>query len=159
MGVIFNFTKGSNLTSLARRHLRRLSNKGRSMKHLLLTTILAVSATGFNAQAENLNVKEVAVSVSDAYIPSGFDSKSEAYVVVSGLFPNTCYSMSEAKISDKSTTEHEIQTMAKVKPGICIRVFVPFNKEISLGKLASGKHTVRFVADDGTYFEKTIDVE
>lgn len=129
------------------------------MKTLILTSVVSIMAFASVATAEDLNVKEVAVSVNDAYIPSGFDSNSDAYVVVNGLFPNTCYSMSEAKVSNKSTTEHEVLTMAKVKPGICIRVFVPFNKEISLGRLAPGKHTVRFMADDGTYFEKVLVVE
>lgn len=129
------------------------------MKKLLFTTTFAVCIFSTAALAEDLNVKEVAVSVNDAYIPSGFDSNSDAYVVVNGLFPNTCYSMSGAKVASKSATEHEVQTMAKVKPGICIRVFVPFNKEISLGHLSAGKHTVRFLADDGTYFEKVLVVE
>jgi hypothetical protein len=129
-----------------------------------MNKILVVVALGFfsfatAANAQNLTVKEVAVSVTDAFIPSGFDSKAEAYVVVNGLFPNTCYSMSEPIIDHKTAMEHEIQTMAKVKPGICIRVFVPFNKEITLGQLATGKHTVRFLADDGTYFEKSLVVE
>lgn len=129
------------------------------MKKFLLTTAITLCAFTTVAIAEDLNIKEVAVSVNDAYIPSGFDSNSDAYVVVNGLFPNTCYSMSDAKVANKSATEHEVQTMAKVKPGICIRVFVPFNKEISLGHLSAGKHTVRFIADDGTYFEKVLVVE
>lgn len=129
------------------------------MTKSVVVTLMAFLVTGSIAQAEQLEVKEVAVTVSDAYVPSGFDSNSDAYVVVSGLFPNTCYSMSDAKIDNKSATEHVVQTMAKVKPGICIRVFVPFNKEISLGRLSSGTHTVRFVSDDGTYFEKNLIVE
>lgn len=129
-----------------------------------MNKVLVVAAFAFfgfltTANAQNLTVKEVAVSVTDAFIPSGFDSKSEAYVVVNGLFPNTCYSMSEPIIDHKTTTQHEVQTMAKVKPGICIRVFVPFNKEITLGYLATGKHTVRFLSDDGTYFEKSLVIE
>ncbi len=128
------------------------------MNKLLIVTLSFFSFLTV-ANAQNLAVKEVAVSVNDAYIPSGFDSKAEAYVVVNGLFPNTCYSMSEPRIDHKTATEHEIQTMAKVQPGICIRVFVPFNKEITLGYLAAGKHTVRFLADDGTYFEKNLVVE
>jgi hypothetical protein len=128
------------------------------MNNLVIVTLSFFSFLTF-ANAQNLAVKEVAVSVNDAYIPSGFDSKAEAYVVVNGLFPNTCYSMSEPRVDHKTATEHEIQTMAKVQPGICIRVFVPFNKEITLGYLAAGKHTVRFLADDGTYFEKNLVVE
>lgn len=129
------------------------------MNKILIVSTLAFFGFLTSANAQNLTAKEVAVSVNDAYIPSGFDSKSESYVVVNGLFPNTCYSMSEPRIDHKSATEHEIQTMAKVKPGICIRVFVPFNKEITLGYLATGKHTVRFLADDGTYFEKSLVIE
>lgn len=129
------------------------------MKAFLFSTALCVFGFTSIATAENLVVKEVAVSVNDVYIPSGFTSASDAYVVVNGLFPNTCYSMSDAKIDHKSATEHEIRTMAKVKPGICIRVFVPFNKEISLGVLGAGKHVVRFLSDDGTYFEKNIVIE
>ncbi len=129
------------------------------MNKVLVVAALAFFGFVTAANAQNLTVKEVAVSVTDAFIPSGFDSKSEAYVVVNGLFPNTCYSMSEPIIDHKTTTEHEVQTMAKVKPGICIRVFVPFNKEITLGYLATGKHTVRFLSDDGTYFEKSLVIE
>ena len=129
------------------------------MNKLLVITTLAYFGFLTSANAQNLTVKEVAVSVTDAFIPSGFSSQSESYVVVNGLFPNTCYSMSEPKIDHKTATEHEVQTMAKVKPGICIRVFVPFNKEITLGYLTAGKHTVRFLADDGTYFEKSLVIE
>lgn len=121
--------------------------------------LIALAMVGVTAQAENLPSKQIAVTVSDVYIPSGFDSKSEAYVVVNGLFPNTCYSMSEAKVADKSTTQHEVQTIATVKPGVCIRVFVPYNKEISLGVLSKGTHTLRFLSDDGTSFEKTLTIE
>jgi hypothetical protein len=134
-------------------------NEGEFMKIQSIVTALAIFGFAGVASAQNLTVKEVAVSVTDAYIPSGFDSKSEAYVVVNGLFPNTCYALSEPKVDHKTATSHEIQTMAKVTPGICIRVFVPFNKEISLGYLATGKHNIKFLADDGTYFEKSLVIE
>lgn len=130
------------------------------MRKLLLTVALGFAFLGATAQANNLQTKEIAVSVSGVYIPSGFDSKSDAYVVVNGLFPNTCYSMSEARVENKSATEHVVRTIAKVvQQSICIRVFVPFNQEISLGNLSSGTHTVDFVADDGTSFQKTFTVE
>lgn len=127
------------------------------MKHLILIAM----AFGFGsiASADNVTYKEVAVSLTDVYVPSGFDSKADAYVVVNGLFPNSCYSLAEPQIDNESATEHSVRTIAKVKSGICLRVFVPFNKEISLGKLSAGNHTLRFYADDGTYFEKSMTIE
>jgi hypothetical protein len=38
-------------------------------------------------------------------------------------------------------------------------VLVPFTKEVKLGKLNSGKHTLKFLNGDGTYLEKTMAVE
>jgi hypothetical protein len=104
-------------------------------------------------------IKEVAVGVNGVYIPSGFTSQSDSYVVVNGLFPNGCYSLMEPKIKEVSTFEHEVSVMAKVKQGICLRVLVPFTKEIPFGKLATGVHTFRFVADDGTSVEKTAEIQ
>lgn len=130
------------------------------MKALTSTISILVIALGFaTAQAETVLVKQVAVGVMDAYIPSGFDSKSDAYVVVNGMFPNSCYSLIEPQVDHKDKNTHEVKTMADVRQSICLRVFVPFTKEISLGKLDAGKHTVRFVSDDGTAFEKNLSVE
>jgi hypothetical protein len=38
-------------------------------------------------------------------------------------------------------------------------VLVPFNKEVKLGKLNAGKHTLKFLNGDGTYLEKTLTIE
>lgn len=131
------------------------------LKSLLnLTVIMAVVLTAGIASADEvITEKLIAVGINDAYIPSGFDSDSEAYVVVNGLFPNSCYSLTEPKIEHINAKEHEVKTMATVKQSICLRVLVPFTKEISLGKLDTGKHTVRFVSEDGTSFEKSLSVE
>lgn len=122
----------------------------------------AVAGLTVSAQAttaSSLHVSEVIVSVSDAYIPSGFDSASDAFVVVNGLFPNTCYSWKEAVINNLSDTEHEIRSVARVRPGICMMMLVPFQHEVQLGRLVRGKHMLRFVSGDGTYVQKQMTIE
>lgn len=123
--------------------------------------VCALLALGFNAaQAEELpTTREVTVGVTDVFVPGGFDSEADAYVVASGIFPNGCYRWKGATVNRVDTYNHEIKSTAMVSQGMCLMVLVPFTKEIKLGKLASGKHNLKFLNGDGTYVEKTLAVE
>lgn len=103
--------------------------------------------------------KEVQVGISGAFVPGGFDSSSDAYVIVNGVFQNGCYKWKRADISAKDTYTHEIRSIATVTQGMCIMVLIPFQKDVRLGQLQSGKHTLRFLNGDGTYLEKSLVVE
>lgn len=103
--------------------------------------------------------KEQVVGMNDAYIPSGFDSKSEAFVVVSGIFPSGCYQWKTGKVEHVSPVLHEVRAVANMFEGLCIMVMVPYQKEVQLGKLAAGDHTIRFMNGDGTFFEKKLNIE
>ncbi len=132
------------------------------MKSLIIT-LITMTGLGAFAFSGILNdqlpkEKEVVVSLSDAYIPGGFDSETDAYVVANGLFPNGCYKWKTAEVKSQGRV-HEVKSTASVSQGMCIMVLVPFTKEIHLGKLESGKHTIRFVNGDGTYMEKTMLIE
>lgn len=129
------------------------------MKTLLM--IFALAMTGaITANADTPPpAKDVTVNITDAYIPSGFDSGTDAFVVVSGLFPNSCYRMKDAEVLNRSTTIHEIRAKASVSQGMCLMVLVPFSKEVQLGKLERGTHSLRFVSGDGTYMERKLEIE
>ncbi len=127
-----------------------------------LRVLLSVVALGFavNSEASNLPVtKDVVIAINDVFVPGGFDSQADAYVVVSGIFPNGCYKWKGAGIKDTSTTEHEITSVASVTQGMCLQVLIPFSKDVRLGKLTSGTHTLKFMSSDGTYMEKQLVVE
>ena len=111
------------------------------------------------ADAPQAVVKDVTVSVTDAFIPGGFDSEADAYVIVNGLFPNGCYRWKSAKVTADDEFTHSIKSIASVSQGMCIMVLVPFTKEIRLGRLSSGKHTLKFVNGDGTFLQKTLNIE
>ncbi len=121
-----------------------------------LTISQGVYAAGGNQGTED---REVQVGFSDAFIPSGFDSNSDTFVVASGLFPNGCYRWKESSVEHTSANVHEIKATATVSQGMCLMVLVPFTKEIHLGKLAVGTHAVRMLNGDGTYIEKQIQIE
>jgi hypothetical protein len=126
------------------------------MKSILLTTVLMMTTSAF---AEEVQPREVTAVVSEAFIPSGFDAQTDAYVVVSGVFPNGCYRWKRADVDHMDATLHEVRVIATVKPGVCPRMLIPFSEEVKLGKLATGKHMVKMMNGDGTYFEKKMVVE
>lgn len=103
--------------------------------------------------------REVDVGVSSLFVPPGFDSNSETYVVASGVFPNSCYRWSRATVNTNADGVIEVQPKAKVRSGMCMMVLVPFSTEVALGKLSTGEHIVRFLGGDGTYLEKKIVIE
>lgn len=127
-----------------------------------IALFLNIAALVFTFQAgatPNPTSKDVTIAVNDVFVPGGFDSTTDAYVVVSGIFPNGCYKWKGANLKDVSRFEHEVTSTAAVSQGMCIQVLVPFSKDIRLGKLDSGSHTLRFLSGDGTYLEKTLQVE
>jgi hypothetical protein len=126
-------------------------------KFLLVAVSLMLAQVSMAAPAAK--EKEVAIGISGVFVPGGFDSSSDAYVVVNGVFPNGCYKWSRAQRTDISNFKHEIRSIASVTQGMCIMVLIPFQKEVRLGQLATGQHTLKFVNDDGTYVEKTLAVE
>ena len=129
------------------------------MKH---QTILAIILVFFSVNVfadSSLPEKEVQIGLSGAYVPGGFDSASDVYVIVNGIFQNGCYKWKRVDVENKDAFNHSIKSIASVSQGMCIMVLMPFQKEVHLGKLASGKHTLRFENGDGTYFEKSMTIE
>ena len=127
------------------------------MTKLLMTLALAVLPATTFANDGDVHVKQIGVS--DVYVPSNFDSRSDAFVVVSGFFPHSCYKLTEAKVSHVRDNVHEIRIYAEVTEGLCLTVIVPFHKEVQIGKLSVGEHTLRFLSDDGTRMERKITIE
>ncbi len=129
------------------------------MNKAILTMVMGLLFVGFNSHAQ-LPSKEVAVGVNSAFIPGGFDSASDVFVVVSGIFSNTCYSWKDARIEKSSDSNViSITSIAMVSQGICMQVLVPFQKEVHVGQLAAGDYTLKFASGDGTYFEKSLHIE
>ena len=103
--------------------------------------------------------RQVPLGVSSVYIPAGFDSTSSVFVVESGYFPNTCYKWDHASVVSPTAFLHEVRSTASVTPGLCGMIMIPFNQEVSIGKIGAGSHKIHFINGDGTYLEKVIEIE
>ncbi len=120
--------------------------------------LLMVFLSGFAGNAAPARIS-VQVGISGVYAPGGFDASTDAYVVVNGVFQNGCYKWDRADVTKISEFNREVRSYASVSQGMCIMVLIPYQKEVRLGQLATGKHNIKFLNGDGTYIEKNLVVE
>ncbi len=127
----------------------------RSIASVLASFMICGFTLAATAGAPN---KDAVVAINDAFVPTGFDSHMDAFVIVSGIFPNGCYKWKAANVRHVSAVVHLIESVASVSQGECIMVLIPFSKDVHLGQLQSGNHTLRFVSNDGTFLEKILSI-
>ncbi|MCB9073892.1 MAG: hypothetical protein H6623_09740 [Bdellovibrionaceae bacterium] len=103
--------------------------------------------------------KFVEVSLNDAYFLGTPETEKPVNFIVTGLFPNSCYSFDNIDVQHATEFIHKVKLIARVKSGVCLMYLVPFTHESTLGVLSKGDHKVFFVAGDGTQFEKTVTIK
>ncbi len=103
--------------------------------------------------------REMNVGISGVHAPTKISAKEDLLVIVNGVFQNACYRWKRADEKHLSHNTHEIRTIASVTQGMCLMVLVPFQKEISIGQLSSGRHHLRFQSGDGTYLDRSVTVD
>lgn len=127
-------------------------------KFTMMLAMAAMTAMIPMARAADGDIHEKVVAASDAYIPSGFDSNSDAFVVVNGWFPHSCYKLKNVDVASIGPFLHEVTTHANVTEGLCLAVIIPWHREVQLGKLSTGDHKLHFMNGDGTYMEKHLTI-
>jgi hypothetical protein len=129
------------------------------MRTLLILPLLLLALPSWGEPFKPAASKKVLVGATQAFVPSGFDSKSEQIIIVSGFFPNGCYSLDSVGVIHKDEFNHEVSVMANVLQGICTMALVPYQNEVALGLLKTGKHKVKIPSADGTALEKVFSIE
>lgn len=129
------------------------------MRKSILSAILFFGCIGYNAKALSAPEGVSEVRVADVFVPSGFDSKSDTYVIESGKFRNGCYHWLTAQVIPMENSVTQVWSYANVSDGMCIQMITPFQKEVSLGKMSAGVHHLRFMNSDGTYLEADMTIE
>ncbi len=96
-----------------------------------------------------MHVKAAPVDVLDIapqhiFTLNGFDSNDNAQLVLTGIFPNTCYKVSETKVRvDKVNHRIDINDKAFHYNGtICMMMLVNYSKSVNLGVLSPGLYDI-----------------
>jgi len=131
------------------------------LKHFMTLSLILAFTTSFSfAHATQPVTKEVNIAVNDVFVPESVEANADTKIVLSGMFPNSCYRWSRAEVASPADNFHQVKAMALVTVNtMCLMVLVPYSKEVNLGKLSPGEHTLRFVSGDDTFFERTVVVK
>lgn len=82
------------------------------------------------------------------YVPKGFDSNDTVEVVITGSFPNPCFSRNQVKVSvrndviDITVTALEPDLGLKSSHSFCPDMVVPFKEVVSVGNLQGGDYDI-----------------
>jgi hypothetical protein len=111
------------------------------------------------------NLLAQSVSVVDApidhlFIPEGFDNNDNVEVVVTGKFPNPCYTRNKVEVDVKGDTI-KIDVTSLAKDGqtakMCENMKIPFHENITIGNLQAGDYKI--VVNQGSEYELNDKIE
>lgn len=89
------------------------------------------------------NPDVVPAPVKHLYLPEGFDSNDAVEVVVTGAFPNTCFSRNDVKVKVvNDQIDIKITAMSQEKDRRCPDMVVPFKEVVHVGTLQGGDYKV-----------------
>jgi len=108
---------------------------------LMACAIAFLAFTNVSTAAENPKVVKVAIR--KAFVPVGFDSNDRSEVLITGVFPDTCYKMGENRaIVNQETQTITIEQEAVVFESLCMDMIVPFTQVVKIGMVGRGDYKI-----------------
>lgn len=84
-----------------------------------------------------------AQTVDHLFIPSGFDNNDNVEVVVTGKFPNPCFSGNKIEVEvDNDMVFINVIALPKEDKNQCEKLKVPFSERVNIGSLQAGDYKV-----------------
>jgi len=115
------------------------------MKHRLLSVAAGLAALiiGHVAVAADETPVLTDISISNAYIPLGFDANDHSQLVIAGSLPNSCFRIAPASaVVNKRNKTIVIHQKAYVYRSYCLQMLIPYIETVSVGILVPGKYQV-----------------
>lgn len=100
-------------------------------------------------------VEQIDYAPSEVFVPVGFDDNDNTQVVLDGIFPNTCYKVSEPSVEiDKAGKKIQIVDKAFYHKGsVCLYMLVPYFKTVNLGVLPEAQYDVEIRDASGRFIK------
>lgn len=86
----------------------------------------------------------VKAPVDHLFVPKGFDNNDNVEIVVTGNFPNTCYSRNKVEVKLKDEVIDVSVTALSVhhEKDVCEKIEIPFMENVTIGNLQAGDYKV-----------------
>ncbi len=97
----------------------------------------------FLSQMAFANPEIVLSPVDHLYVPMGFDSNDSVELVVTGVFPNACFSRNDVQVAVNNDVIDITVTAFEAEKAKCIQMKVPFKEVVTVGNLQGGEYQVR----------------
>lgn len=82
--------------------------------------------------------------VKHLYVPAGFDNNDSIEVIVTGFFPNPCYSRNTVEVEVKEDNiDVTVTALVSDQKLLCPDLAVPFKEVIALGNLQGGTYKIK----------------
>lgn len=109
------------------------------MKHVTVSVISMVFSSLLYAGPIVVNAP-----VEQLFVPKGFDNNDNVEVMVTGNFPNTCYSRNkvEVKIHDEIVDVTVTALSTKEDNDVCENIQIPFMESVTIGNLQAGDYKI-----------------
>ena len=105
----------------------------------------------FLSQVAMASPEIVLSPVDHLYVPKGFGSNDSVEVMVTGMFPNACFSRNDVQVSVNDDLIDITITAFEAQKAKCIQMKVPFKEVVTIGNLQGGEYKVR--VNDKSRFE------
>lgn len=109
------------------------------------TTFALVIALTFSAYVQASNPQVVISPIDHVFVPNGFDNNDNVEVVITGTFPNPCYTRNKVEVQySGSNIFILVSALKKDDPSkpICEPMAVPYKEVVSLGNLQGGRYQI-----------------
>jgi len=108
------------------------------MNKIFLSSLVLLSASVFAQTGLR------SAPVKHLYVPTGFDSNDSVEVVVTGHFPNPCYSRNTVTVDVKDDVINvEVTALLRSEEKLlCPQMQVPFKEVVSVGNLQGGDYKI-----------------
>lgn len=109
------------------------------MKHALFTLSALVLSAALQASPIVVDAP-----VDHLFVPKGFDNNDNVEVVVTGTFPNTCYSRNKVEVAVKEDIINVTVTSLNSTDdkGNCDQIKIPFMENVTIGNLQAGDYKI-----------------
>jgi hypothetical protein len=85
----------------------------------------------------------MAQTVDHLFIPNGFDNNDNVELVVTGKFPNPCYTHNKVEVDVKNDSIYiEVTSLSNQAKSLCEDMKIPFSETVSIGNLQAGDYNV-----------------